>query len=480
MTTSGDDHENHDEARGELPPIQDFIRATGAANLGDGPPPEARLAALAEVAEGLRGAPPVYRALVRNELVHRFGFRANEVDAAIGSLSDEEEHAGLQATALVSADPEPSPDPVDGAELLSDLSRELETYVVLPPGAAIAVPLWILMTYVLDVLWILPRLAITSATMRSGKTTLLTMLSALCHRPVAAANLTPAVTFRLIDHLAPSLLVDEVDLFVRRSPELMGILNSGHTGTSAIVWRCVGDDSEPRPFSTFCPIALALIGRLWPTQADRSIEIRMKRRTRQEEVKRFRFDRLHEFQPYQQMAARWAQDNLDALQSADPEVPGELDDRAQDNWRPLLAIADLAGGVWPEKARDAAVLLSAKVDDEVTEVGVRLLGDVRQIFDAESRPKLATSEILYGLTSQDREWKEYKEGRSITAIQVAKLLRAFGIRPRMLHFPGVVGSKGLRGYEREWFEDAWARYLPTEPGDADPQDPQDASDEAGI
>ena len=39
-------------------------------------------------------------------------------------------------------------------------------------------------------------------------------------------------------------------------------------------------------------------------------------------------------------AARWVKDNLEALRRADPEVPQELHDRACDNWRPLIAIAD--------------------------------------------------------------------------------------------------------------------------------------------
>lgn len=477
-----DSSQHESNGRGEHenpPPVQDLLQVVGATTLGDRPSPAAREAVLVAVVERLRGANRLYRALVRTELIHAVGLRAIEVDAALDSLSDGPQNEAAAASALVTADPEPSPDPVDGAELLSDLSRELETYVVLPPGAAIAVPLWILMTYVVDAFYVLPRLAVTSAVLRSGKTTLLQMLSVLCHRPVTAANLTPAVTFRLIDYLVPSLLIDEADLFARRSPELMGVLNSGHTRTSAIVWRCVGDDSEPRPFSTFCPIAIALIGRLWPTQADRSIEVRMKRRTRQEKVKRFRFDRLQEFQPYQQMAARWAQDNLAALTGADPDVPEELNnDRAQDNWRTLLSIADLAGGVWPEKAREAALLLSAKLDDDVTDVGVRLLQDLKLIFDEEAKPQLATSEIIYALTAGDREWKEHRDGKPITPIQLARELRAFEIRPRMLHFPYVVDKKGRRGYRREWFEDAWTRYLPAQPADADLQDPQEANNDA--
>jgi len=57
-------------------------------------------------------------------------------------------------------------------------------------------------------------------------------------------------------------------------------------------------------------------------------------------------------------ARRWCEDNLNILTAADPTVPETLTDRAADNWRPLLAVADRAGGAWPIRARDAALVLS--------------------------------------------------------------------------------------------------------------------------
>ena len=63
-------------------------------------------------------------------------------------------------------------------------------------------------------------------------------------------------------------------------------------------------------------------------------------------MERLRLDRLDELTPLARRAARWAADHLDALSGADPDVPAELHDRAADNWRPLLAVADLASGGW--------------------------------------------------------------------------------------------------------------------------------------
>ena len=70
------------------------------------------------------------------------------------------------------------------------------------------------------------------------------------------------------------MLIDEADSFLRNSDELRGVLNSGHTRDSAFVIRTVGEDHEPRRFSTWGAKAIALIGKLPDTLADRSIEVR--------------------------------------------------------------------------------------------------------------------------------------------------------------------------------------------------------------
>jgi putative DNA primase/helicase len=75
-----------------------------------------------------------------------------------------------------------------------------------------------------------------------------------------------------------SLLVDEADSFLGEKEELRGILNSGHTRDAAYVVRTVGDEHEPRRFSTWAAKAVAMIGHLPDTLADRSIIIPMRRR----------------------------------------------------------------------------------------------------------------------------------------------------------------------------------------------------------
>ena len=126
-----------------------------------------------------------------------------------------------------------------------------------------------------------------------------------------------------------------------------------------------GDFEDPFSQGHICPKAIALIGNLPETLEDRSIVIPMRRKARHEKVARMRHAQLFkELEPLRRMAARWAKDNLEGLRDADPPLPEELHDRAADNWGPLVAIADLSGGVWPKEARDAVRSLSGGDDDD--------------------------------------------------------------------------------------------------------------------
>jgi putative DNA primase/helicase len=138
---------------------------------------------------------------------------------------------------------------------------------------------------------------------------------------------------------------------------------------------------------------VALIGRLPDTLEDRAVVAPMARRKPGETVSRLRLDRLAGLDPLARRVARWAKDSLEVLRPLDPNVPSELDDRAQDNWRPLLAIADVLGGDWPARARQAALTL-AGLELGAEDVGEQLLADLRGIFRAHNEPEELPSETL--------------------------------------------------------------------------------------
>jgi len=249
--------------------------------------------------------------------------------------------------------------------------------------------------------------------------------------------------------------MDEAETYVHEREELRGILNAGHSRAGAVVPRLVGSEYEPRMFSTWCPKAAAMIGRLPPTLEDRALVIRLRRKAPGEATSRLRLDRLSEYEPLRRRAWRWGRDHLGTLRDADPPVPEALHDRAQDNWRPLLAIADALGGEWPARARGAALVLADAVP-EPDSLGEMLLADVRDVFIERGVNRLESAEIVAALVArEDRPWQESNHGKHVSPAQVARLLKPFGVEPKVFR----IGDKTHRGYWLDDLSDAFSRYL---------------------
>ena len=138
-----------------------------------------------------------------------------------------------------------------------------------------------------------PYLAITSAEKQCGKTRLLEVLDLLVSNPWLTGKVSAACLIRKIDSQKPTLLLDESDAAFNGEKEyaevLRGVLNTGHRrGGHASCCVGQGVNITFKDFHTFCPKAIAGIGKLPDTVADRSIPIRLKRRAPGEPVERFR------------------------------------------------------------------------------------------------------------------------------------------------------------------------------------------------
>jgi hypothetical protein len=462
------------------PPIVDQLRAWGALNLDADSPPDAVEAVLRSARDGLNGADPIRRQGIRSALVAELkrikvpGATAL-VDAALsgpdGSASQDEDTGSGRSLTL--ADAEPWLEPVDGPGLMDELVKMVQRYVVLPDGGDTLAALWTVHTHAHAASRVSPILAAISPEKRCGKTTLLTLLLGMVRRPLPASNITSAALFRAVEKYQPTLLIDEADTFLRDREELRGVINSGHTRSTAVVIRTVGDDHEPRVFSTWAPKAIAMIdngGTLPATIEDRSVVLTLRRRRPDEQVEELRLDRLESLAPLRSRIARWAVDHHDQLRHADPDVPGELHDRARDNWRPLLAIADAVGGPWPERARAAARTVSGNADDGDAPA-VLLLIDLHGLFTERDVDRLRSEEVVEVLSEmEDRPWPEWKRGQPITVRQLARLLRPFEIRPKKIRF----GDTTAQGYELEDMVDAFSRYIPR----SDPEHPEQSSNDA--
>jgi putative DNA primase/helicase len=361
-----------------------------------------------------------------------------------------------QGRPLELPEPDAWPQPVDGAELLDDLAQAIQRYVVLDPHEADVIALWVLAVYAFDAWTIFPRLFVTAPEKQCGKTTLLDVLSRLVPKPLGASSITPAALFRTIEAARPTFLLDEADAYARENEDLRAILDAGHRRDGAVI-RTVGDNHEPRQFSAWAPVALAAIGHLHGTIEDRSITIRLHRRRQDEPVESLRLDRSGGLDELKSKAARWAADHRAALAEADPTAPVGIYNRAADNWRPLLAVAAVAGGQWPDRASDVAVTLTcdSAVDNETTRT--MLLADLRELFNREPSGVLFTREILGAFHKDEtRPWPEWKNGKPITDRQLATLLKPYKIQPRTVRR----GSETEKGYKLAWFEDTFVRYLP--------------------
>jgi putative DNA primase/helicase len=359
---------------------------------------------------------------------------------------------------------EPWPNVVDLAVLLDSVVAVFNRYIVLRKYAAEALALWILHAWTFDAGDISPFVVLTSPTKRCGKTSVLILLNWLTPRSELASNISPSAIFRYIEEQRPCLLIDEADSFLKSSEEARGILNSGHTKAAAYVIRNVevGGDYKPQRFSTWGPKVIACIGGLAGTLEDRAIIVPMQRKPKGANVARCRRRDCPQFADLRRQALRWAVDNLKTLQAAKPALPDALNDRACDNWEPLLAIADLAGGEWARKARDAAKALSgdeAAADDDD---GVELLHDIRAIFAATNHDAIFTKMMIAHLVANgERPWAAYGRARQpITDRQVAKLLKPFGIISSTVR----LGDATAKGYHRSAFAEAWGGYPKPDPG----------------
>lgn len=393
----------------------------------------------------------------REDLADRLrGRRDDDVLAVWVRLDDE----ARIAERLVPA----STPPADGADLLDEVRDTLGRFVIFPSeSAAIAVTLWVVATHGLPAWQHATRLAIRSPQKRCGKSRLLDVIALLCFNPMASTDASVAVLYRSIgddDHKTVTLLIDEADaLFgtktkAEQNEDLRSLLNAGfQRGRS--VWRCVGPQSEPREFHTFSMAALAAIKGLPDTIVDRAVLVDLKRRQPGETVARFRLRRdTGPLLALRDRLTAWMRDGdrLTRLAGVEPDMPESVTDRQQDAWEPLVAVADEAGGVWPQLARAACLELCAAAEDEAHDV--QLLADIKTVFtDMPDQPFLRSVQLVAALKDCDESpWRD----EDMTPHRLARALRTFGVRPR----PGP--GHTARGYYRDDFADAFARYVPAQ------------------
>lgn len=351
---------------------------------------------------------------------------------------------------------EPWDRPVNGNDLLNSIERIIDQHIACEPHTRIATALWIVYTWAIDNMQIAPIACITAPEKRCGKTQLLTLIGDLCYKPLPTSNITSAALYRSIQEWSPTLLIDEADSFLKDNEDLRGVINAGHSRKNAYVIRCEGDDNKPTRFNVWCAKAISGIGHLPETIKDRSIILELRRKLPHEKKQRLRHTDQSHWLKIKRQCLRWVQDHLEHIRTIRPELPDQLNDRAQDNWESLFIIAQVASPQWLEKANHAAMAING-IDVDTPSISEQLLTDVRTIFHDLGEQKIFSSGLVEALNADaENIWVTWNRGQPITQSQLATRLKQFRIKSKDVR----IGTVVKKGYDLKQFQDAFARYLP--------------------
>jgi putative DNA primase/helicase len=351
------------------------------------------------------------------------------------------------------------PEPVTADEVMMEIIGILSRHLVMTPEEQLTVALWILHSHCVELARHSPFLSFESPTKRCAKSTAQSTVAVLVPRAMPMTHVTGASLFRLIHKDCPTVIVDELDLVIHRNRDLRVVLNASHCRTTAYIPRVV-DGSVVR-FRVYGPKVLACIGRLPDTLQDRSIVINLRRKTPEEHVEPLPLHPESFYGSTHSKILRLMQDLKPLIAASNPTLPAGLNDRAADNWRPLLQIAEALGPEWLSIAMQTAVKISRMADIDSVDPAEQLIRDIKGIFDQVHGATFLTADELHTrlLDIDAGLWAEFERGQPLTRARLGRMLTPFGIHSRVQR----IGPRVVRAYHREDFADAFRRYCPADP-----------------
>jgi hypothetical protein len=218
-----------------------------------------------------------------------------------------------------------------------------------------------------------PRFMLLSREGGSGKSWMARLMAKLAPEGRMLVEATKAA---LIQQIAEhrTVVVDETDILFgsgNRNAGIRAIVNAGYEPDQATS-RMRGRQSQDVPL--FGPMILAGLDKLKDATGDdlktlisRCIIVHVRRAPDGYRPPRFDSTARATFTAVGQRAARWmAQEVARGIGDVVPDVPEGLGNRPAALWEPLFAVADAAGGDWPQMAREACARLerAAGVPDE--------------------------------------------------------------------------------------------------------------------
>jgi hypothetical protein len=418
----------------------------------------------------------------------RISYVRQEVAALRNSEADEDQR---KLVSLVKREPQPWLGPVDLGEIFDELIDLLQRILVCTEPERLVVAAWIIHTYVFEQFTYTPRLCIISPEPRCGKTTLVNFLTLTCYRAASADGLTPALFVRIRSVTGTcTVLLDEMSETLHESHELDDVLRSGFERDKCVYkLRALPDgDFVPEAFEVFNPVAIAVLRTLQAALSDRCVMIRLQRKPKTVRLERLRKRALREqLTTLADKLMRWrsehatdlsddplpdgsGRDPIEVLTSALEAADG-INDRQIDFSIPLLAIGQAMGGDRESRLRDAILTVLGAEGDIPETVGPLLLQDLRPILDQylaarEKKPagqRVAKGKLAIGSAELVRRflalpgspWGGEDGMRPLTQYRLSRLLRPYGVIPRMIG----PNDKRVSGYLWLHLSDACDRYL---------------------
>ncbi|HEV2962886.1 MAG TPA: DUF3631 domain-containing protein [Candidatus Angelobacter sp.] len=336
--------------------------------------------------------------------------------------------------------------------------------------------LWTLHSYSFTEAPFSPSLNIHSREKHSGKTVCLQLLSLLCEHSWMHTAAAPALLLRQLTNDEPNdfrgtLLLDDCHATFgasRMNVKLQGLLTARfqHDARYTIEFKDQDGQRDFNEIPVYFPMAFAGQGRMHPCLAERSIPIALEPKPLGAPCQPFRFFAAQQLaRPLAERLRQWGATTVELFANIVPykedQFPAQLSWRQRDCAEPLLHIADLIGGQWPQRARQALVHVFALAAFEDFYSSKQILSDIRDVFAAKANLDwISTADLLVHLhTLDDRRWDEWNKGKPMVPKNLAGLLEPFGIHPKN-NRTGLDNDKVIKGYYLEDLQPSWHRHLP--------------------
>lgn len=375
-------------------------------------------------------------------------------EQVLGKITETIEGKKNMVTEVFVADTVKPKKGLNGTTLVRSSMTLIQDCISTSEESALIITLYVFFTHLSSKARHAPLLGLCSPLKRCGKTTTLRLIAQLVRHPAYVKVITKSA-LEIIADKGQTPVLDELDTFLEKNPGLIGLINGGvediatsaHTGKQgAVVYR-----------KTYGAKIYAMIGRPPETIFDRSIIVSLKRKS-VTEAKVKLDSKENVIRHLSREIKRWCEANIEVFGET-IALPLDIDnDRFRDNYAPLLRIAAC---ISPSVERDAraAMTASALLQQDTEDGGEQLLCDIKRIFDDSGVKAISSAELAMKLQSaEDSVWAHRQANKALGPVRLAQMLGLFEIKPERIR----IDEKQVRGYRREWFEDAFSRYCTTD------------------